>query len=273
MPPLSGNGIKTWQDYWQEAQNHGVTHSLVIGVDQASSEKAINIAQTDSHLKATVGIHPHAIIENNLVSVNFSQEVLPKWIHGLEKLLATNTINKLVIAIGETGLDYFRLDLSTDSGQLERSLQLDLCIAQIDLANKYDLPLSFHVRDNGDAAYSDILSLVKVHKKTDKPFILHCVSGSVKYAQKALELGAYISVAGNVTYKSAEVIRDIVKATPKDRLLLETDAPFLPPIPHRGKTCEPWMIQLTADYLQNTCQYSLEQIYSNTCQVFPEFLS
>ena len=110
--------------------------------------------------------------------------------------------------------------------------------------------------------------LLQKHKKSNLPFILHCASGSTEYIKKAVEMGGYVGIAGNVTYKNADAIREIVKATPADRLLLETDAPFLPPHPHRGKTCEPWMIELTAQYLQEHCSVSMEQVYKNTQHVF-----
>jgi TatD DNase family protein len=272
LEPLYGESGTVWQDHWRTAQEHDVTHSIVVGTDITTSLRAIEICRDTPNLRAAVGFHPHVIgdsLEKKLpTETQKIEDQIHEWIIHLQKVLQ-NAPTKKIVAIGETGLDYFRIDLATQEAQHERALQQQLFIEQIKLADSQLLPLILHVRDTGETAYADTLHLLKENKKSNIPFILHCVSGSVSYVQDALEMGAYVGVAGNVSYKNATKIHEIVKSVPKDRLLLETDAPFLPPVPHRGKTCEPWMIQLTGQVLQEQFGITLEQLYTNTLQVFP----
>lgn len=273
LDPLYGENGESWQNHWKKAQEHDVTHSVVVGTTVASSLTAIEICRTTPNMRAAIGIHPHVIGDSLQTAAADSEkntrEAISSWTDNLKKMLENAANTHTVVAIGETGLDYYRLDLSTPAAQADRALQKELFIEQVALADSALLPLILHVRDVGETAYQDTLEIIKAHKKSNLPFVLHCVSGTLKYVQEALELGAYIGMAGNVTYKNAAQIHEIVQTTPKERLLLETDAPYLPPVPHRGKTCEPWMIQLTGQVLQEQFQVSLERIYTNTLQVFP----
>lgn len=139
----------------------------------------------------------------------------------------------------------------------------------IRLANKFEKVLIIHSRDKGgekdenNQAYLDILKIIKNNYQSKEPFILHCVSGPKEYIKEALQLGAYIGVGANITYPNANKLRELIKIVPEDRLLLETDAPYLPPQEFRGQTCEPWMIEKTANYLQKELEINLEQIYQN----------
>lgn len=242
-----------WQKHWQLAQEHEVTAALQIGTSLTTSNVAAQLASKEPKFKAAIGIHPNS---------KFSSSEFEE----LSQLLP----NPNIIAIGETGLDYFRIDSESDPEQVQLE-QAQALIAHIKLAATHKLTLIIHLRDTGEQAYSDFLSIFKKYATTDQKFILHCVSGPLSFIKEALELGAYIGMAGNVTYKNSDHLRSIVKTAPKDRLLLETDAPYLPPIPHRGHTCEPWMIQLTKNFVVEELGLSEETILENTLSIFPQF--
>lgn len=270
LDPVYGVAGVDWQRHWSQARNHGVTHSVVVGTNITTSTRAVEMCRREQYFRATVGFHPHAIKDALLGGQEVTPAVIDGWVQHLKELLKKDSNTHFIAAIGEIGLDYFRLDLSDEKNQTqaEAELQAYLFTKQLSLADTYLLPVILHVRDTGQNAYLQTLELLKKHKRSNLPFILHCASGSLSYIQEALEMGAYIGIAGNVTYKNAESIREIVKIVPADRLLLETDAPYLPPVPHRGKACEPWMIELTGKYLKENCGVSLEKVYANTLQVF-----
>lgn len=245
-----------WQDHWRQAQEHGVTGSLIIGVDLESSRRGVEIAAQDPQLYAAVGLHPTDIDDS------VHQNLTPAMA-GMSQLITTNP---QVIAVGETGLDYYWLE-DDQHKPTKIAQQQATFAAHIELANHHQLPLVVHARDKGEQAYWDILELLKTEYRHHRPFILHCVSGPIAYIQAALELGGYIGLAGNSTYPKAEYLRDIIRMTPADRLLLETDAPFLPPQAYRGKTCEPWMISQTAEFLTTELNLDLTKILANTKKV------
>jgi len=238
-----------WKLHWQKAQAHGVTKSVVVGTTVESSKVAIKIAEEDENLFASIGVHP-----------NEADEEID--IDKLTSLLS----HKKVVAVGETGLDYFRMSTESDSLEVKRKQQVALVI-HTQLSTKKQLPLILHVRDQETEAYFDTLRILE-EQKFDQPFILHCVSGPLAYVQKAVGMDAYIGLAGNVTYKNADRLREIAKVVPSNRLIVETDAPFLPPMPHRGKQCEPWMISLTVEYLESELHIDRQQLYQNAMEVF-----
>lgn len=267
--------VDTWQEHYQKAQTEGVTHSLIVGTTLETSRKAIEIADEEPTLFASTGYHPYEFIDTAFVAYRNSRDIqlaledTTATIEDEMDALATLAHPK-VIAIGETGLDYFRLDQYSDSEKRVIMLtQQEALRAHIKLATDRQLPLILHIRDKGEKAYDDILQVLSQENYAGE-FILHCVSGTLTYVKKALEMGAHISVAGNVTYNSAKQLREVVRNTPADRLLIETDAPFLPAMPHRGKVCEPWMIRLTAEYLQEELSVDVEQCYQNTLELFPQ---
>jgi TatD DNase family protein len=238
-----------WQRYWQEAKAHGVTHSIVVGTDVVTSQRALEITTQDPNLFAALGIHP---TEWNTLSVELDSQLAQ-----IEQLLK----QPKVIAIGETGLDYFHFESETNREEVIKHQQ-QAFRRHIQLAQKYQKILIIHVRDQQEVAYWDTLRILEEEQFTGK-FILHCVSGPLNYIQKAMKMGAYFGVAGNVTYKSADPIRKIVESVPLDRLVSETDCPFLPPVPYRGKTCEPWMIAQTVSYLETQLAKPAAKIHQN----------
>lgn len=250
MSPLYEN----WQEHWQKAQEHGVVGSVVVGTNIETSKRAVEIAAQEENLHAAVGVHPY-------VYTSIDARDLPTQLVAHQSVLAMLLKQHPVVAIGETGLDYFRL--TDENREVAIRNQQQALIMHINLANEFEKVLILHVRDKEEQAYWDTLQIVKEHYQFKKPFILHCVSGPKAYIEEALTLGAYIGVAGNVTYPSADSIREIVTLVPSDRLLSETDAPFLPPKAHRGKQCEPWMIAETVEFLQTQLEKDPQQLFLN----------
>lgn len=257
LPPLSDN----WRQHWQTAQQHGVTKSVIVGTSLATSKLAVEIASSDLNLFAAIGLHPNDLEE-------LADGELPQHMAELAKLGHHSS----VVAVGETGLDYFRL--TPDQKDRVKDLQKESLVLHIKLASALKKPLILHVRDHDlpevptpDIAYWDILEILATHRPADLPIILHCVSGPLAYVQAAVKLGAYIGIAGNSTYPSADHIRRLIQAVPNDKLLLETDAPFLPPQPHRGQPCEPWMIALTAEYLTQELGLDINQLTANASRL------
>lgn len=245
-----------WKVHLHQAMQKGVKAAVVVGTTVETSERSIRLARLSDKFLAVVGIHPsYASSQQN--DQNIAE---------LSKLLKKNE----VAAIGETGIDFFR-----NPAPEQRAAQKKSFIDHIKLANEHKLPLIVHVRDtdeslsNPDNAYYQTLELLETHHRQESPIILHCISGPKDYLEAVLEMGAYIGVAGNVTYKKSDHLRELVKMAPKDKILTETDAPFLPPQDFRGKTCEPWMISETVDYLQTELSLNKNQLFENALTVFP----
>lgn len=246
-----------WPTYHTQAIERGVVGGLIVGTDAASNQLAIEIAKQRPSLFACVGIHPENL--NKITS-------LSDTIAELSKLLD----QPKVIAIGEAGLDYYRFD--QEIRNVQRHAQHDLLVAQIILAKQYQLPLVLHVRDDRDEAYQEVLELIKQHWNFQTSLIFHCVSGPLSYIDTAMHWpNTYFGFDGNLTFKNAENLREIfrfVQNYDDSRILLETDAPFLAPVPHRGKICEPAMIADTAIFAKEQLGADLDKIYKNSLQAF-----
>lgn len=249
-----------WQQHWQKAQVAGVKKSIIVGPGLVSSRKAIALANLEENFYASVGIHPERA--NKIEDVSLAIKELEE--------IATD---KKVVAIGETGLDYFYLK-SDDPAEIKQTKekQKQLFIGQIQLAQKLDLPLILHVRDQGESAYLETLEILNQYWHFQKALIFHCVSGPQSYIEKALKMEkSYFGFDGNITFKKADEIREIFKLVQKTnskKILLETDAPYLAPEPHRGKICEPAMILQTATYLEKEFNINLEEVYQNSLDAF-----
>lgn len=192
----------------RRATEAGVTDFIVVGFDEASSERAVALAEKDTRLWAVVGVHPHDA---------------KSWNEATAIRLRGWATNPRVRAIGEIGLDFYR-DLSP------RELQYAAFRAQLALAREVQLPVVIHCRD----AYDECLALLE-NEAADIPLIIHCFAGELRHAEICWKHGWYLGVDGPVTYKKNDALREIVKATPAELLLLETDAPYLSPEPFRGK--------------------------------------
>lgn len=192
-----------------------VTAMVTVGTDLATSRTAVAMANAHPNVWAVVGVHPYD-----------AKELDEQMLTDLEGLAA----DPRVVAIGEIGLDYFR-EMSP------KEQQRQAFAAQLALADRLGLPVVLHVRD----AHDDVFAILENHR-VGVPVVFHCFSGGPRAAERALELGGHISFAGNVSYRSAQDLRDAAAAAPLDRILVETDSPYLAPVPHRGKPNEPAMV-------------------------------
>ena len=206
------------------ARAAGVGGFLNISTKQREWDEVIGAAERNADVWASVGVHPH------------EADAHPDL--GAAALVEASA-HPRVVAIGECGLDYF-YDKSDRAAQRERFA------AHIDAARATGLPLIIHTRDAEDDTAA---MLTEATREGRVGGLLHCFTGSAKLAQTALGLGFYISLSGIVTFKNASDLQDVAKTIPQERLLVETDSPFLAPIPHRGKTCEPAFVADTAAFV------------------------
>lgn len=229
--------------YLKRAQDAGVSQFLSISTRLSKFAALLQIAEQNPTVYCTLGNHPHHAGD---------EEWWPT-----EQLLAT-TAHPKVIGIGEAGLDYYY-------DYAPRDAQAAVFRAHIDLARQTQLPLVIHARD-ADAHVAAIL-----HDESSKgafPFLLHCFTGSLDLAKTGIELGGYVSFSGILTYKTAQNLRDIAAQLPLDRLLIETDAPYLAPMPHRGKTNEPAFVVHTAQELARVQNLTSAEIGKATTDNF-----
>jgi len=213
----------------------GVVGVIECGCCVDISILAAKLAQEHDYIYAAVGVHPHD-----------SEDVPDDYISVLEKLAG----NKKVIAIGEIGLDYY-YDNSP------RDVQRKVFEAQIVLAEKLDLPMIFHMRKST----ADMLSILEEHKGIRG--VMHCFSGSVETAQRGIELGLHISFTGSVTFKNARKVVDAAAAVPLNRIMAETDCPYLSPEPKRGRRNDPRNVEHVIRRLAEIKDVSFEQM----CQI------
>lgn len=222
----------------ERAKNSGVDFIIVPGTDIATSEKAIELAANYNFIYAAVGVHPHD-----------SKDWDDSYISKLETLAK----NEKVVAIGEIGLDYY-YDFSP------REKQLIAFEQQIDLALKLNLPIIVHNRDAND----DVMDIIRKYKNSGLQAQFHCFAGSIEDARELVEMHHYISFPGNVTFKNAESVRKVVSRVAVENLLLETDSPFMTPVPHRGERNEPALIKLIAEKIAEIHHLSAEDVGRTT---------
>lgn len=220
------------------AYKAGVTRMITIGTGDglAGAERAIAIAERYPFIWASVGCHPH----NAGIEIDLAH-------------LETLARHKKVVAIGETGLDFFR-DWAPVDKQHERFHQ------QIELAKRVKKPLIIHSREAGEACFKAL----KEHGADQVGGVFHCFAENAEFASRLWEIGFYVSFPGILTFKKAEELRETCKAIPLERILIETDAPYLAPEPHRGKRCDPAFIVETAKRLAVIKGLSLEEVAAIT---------
>jgi TatD DNase family protein len=220
----------------------GVTRILTIGTGDGPPEidRAVRLAERYSQVFATVGVHPHD-----------AAKVTPQTYDDLGALAS----HAKVIAFGEIGLDY-HYDFSP------REVQREVFIEQLRIAQTANLPITIHTRE----AWDDTMSILREHYSG--PGVMHCFTGDPAQAREALARGFHLSYGGVITFKTAENVRDSARITPADRLLIETDAPYLAPIPHRGKRNEPAMMIETARKLAEVRETTVEGIADLTTANF-----
>ena len=240
--------IETQAEVLARARARGVQGFLNISTRQSEWDAVLATAQREDDVWASIGIHPHEADAHADL--------------GAEALLAA-TANPKVIAIGETGLDYF-YDKS------DREAQKSLFRMHIDVAREVQLPLIIHTRDAEEDTYA---ILAEEMGKGGYPALIHCFTASADFAVKVLELGLTISLSGIVTFKNAKDLQEVAKIIPEDRLLVETDSPFLAPVPHRGRVCEPAYVADTASFVAGLRGTEVEQLTALTTANFFKLFS
>jgi TatD DNase family protein len=242
---LNDVSYENYQEIIQNALSNGVKKMVVVGFDLDSSKRAIEIAKEYSFVYAAIGIHPSEAnkeYDNDLVE--------------LEKLICDK-----VVAIGEIGLDYHY------DGVIKEN-QSDLFIKQIQIAKRNNLPIIIHSRD----ACRDTVDILKEYKDCYSKGIMHCYAYSYEIAKVLINYGFIFSFGGVVTYKNAKEVKEVVTNLDINKIILETDAPYLTPTPHRGKRNEPAYIKYVADeiaLLKGLDKKDVEEItYNNACDFF-----
>lgn len=216
------------------AQEAGVTTFITIGCDLATSRSAVALAHRHPSVYATVGVHPHEV-----------KHIADEWYDELRRLAQ----HEKVVAYGEIGLDYHY-------NHSPPTLQRDRFREQVCLARELGLPVVIHTRE----AQDDTMAILKDERAADVGGVFHCFSGDASAAKEALNLGFFLSFSGVVTFQNATTLRDIVKTVPLDRMLIETDCPYLTPVPYRGKRNEPAHVRLVADKIAELKALSLEEV-------------
>lgn len=222
----------------QRALDEGISHIVVVGFDRPTIKGAMKLADTYDFIYAAVGWHP-------VDAIDMTQEDL-EWI---EELAA----HPKVVALGEMGLDY-HWDKSPED------VQKEVFRKQIQLAKKVKLPIIIHNRD----ATQDVVDILRSEGAEEVGGIMHCYSGSLEVAKQCMDMNFYISFGGPVTFKNAKKPKEVAKEIPIDRLLIETDCPYLSPHPYRGKRNEPSYVKYVAEAIADLREMPLEELISKT---------
>jgi TatD DNase family protein len=227
----------------ERAHAAGVARMLVPGTTLADSEAAVELASKHDGVVAAVGIHPHEAKDFDSKRDGAALEALAR--------------RPKVAAIGEVGLD-FHYDHSP------RGKQIEVLEWMLDLARRLDLPAILHNRESG----AEILEILRGFPRRDRPGVFHSFTENADYGRKALDLGYLVSFSGMITFRAAENIREAAAGLPLDGMLLETDSPFLAPVPHRGKPCEPAFVVETAKKLAEVKGTDLDRVAAATTANF-----
>ncbi len=235
--------VEDQQGALERARAVGVSGMLNISTRQSEWDRVVGTAARENDVWASVGIHPHEA--DNHADLG-------------EAALLAAAEHRKVIGIGETGLDYY-YDKS------DRQVQQALFRMHIAVSRKTGLPLIIHTRDAEDdtaAILADELG------KGAFPALIHCFTASADFARKVLDMGLAISLSGIVTFKNAKELQEVASSLPADRMLVETDSPFLAPVPHRGRPCEPAFVRNTAQFVADLRGEPIEQLAENTTRNF-----
>ena len=225
----------------QSMQANDVTHALCVSVTLDKFPEVLAIAEAHEHIYASIGVHP-------------DYEDIPPFSAG--DLVSLGNHPK-VIAIGETGLDYFRL-----TGDLE--WQRERFRTHIRAAIQSGKPLIIHTR----SAAADTLKVMREERAETIGGVMHCFTESLEVAEAAMEMGFYISFSGIVTFKNAVALKEVAQKIPLERMLIETDSPYLAPIPYRGKTNQPAFVKHVAEEIARLRGISLEEVAEATTHNF-----
>jgi TatD DNase family protein len=216
--------------------------SIGSGYGIRGNAEAIALAESDERIFATVGVHPHEAAEHD----DPSRRAIRTWL-GHER----------VVALGECGLDYHYM-------RSPRDVQLAVFAEQVALARELSMPVSIHVRGDEPSAYDDLLEIWLAEGQGELEGVLHCYTGNLEFARRAMDAGFYVSFSGIITFKTSDDLREVARAVPLDRLMVETDAPFLAPHGRRGKRNEPLWVSIVGETLASLHRIPLEEIAACT---------
>ena len=228
------------EDALARMRGYGITRYAVIGSDMETSRRAIRFAREHEGAIAVGGIHPHE-------SKGFREEDLTEIADWYRK--------GKIRAIGEIGLDFY-YDHSP------RDVQREVCLRQMELAWELDAPVAYHIQD----AHAEMLEIIKSMKAKLTGGIIHCISGSAEIAKEYLKLGYYISFAGPLTFKKAPKLQEACRIIPRDRLLIETDSPYMAPEPMRGRRNEPAYVRFVGMKMAELRGESPEEVAAYTTE-------
>jgi TatD DNase family protein len=252
----------TWPDFDGEveaiiarARVAGITKIVTIGTNVESSRRAIEIADAHENVFAAVGWHPGDAHE---APQNFADE--------LRKLVS----HRKVVAIGEAGFDYYRLPTKSsgtaDEDAAIKRRQVEVFEAQMELAAEFGLNVIIHTRES----FADTIGIVRRYAGRVRT-VFHCFVEDAAAMRAVLDTGGLVSFTGICTFKNAQLIRETITATPLDKMMVETDSPFLAPVPYRGKRCEPTYVKETAEAIAAIKKCSLEELSAATCATARDF--
>ncbi|WP_370978831.1 TatD family hydrolase [Agaribacterium sp. ZY112] len=223
------------------ARERDISAMLCVCISEENKQAVLDIAAQHDDIFASVGVHPSDVNAR---------------IYSVEELVEWSKAPK-VVALGESGLDYY---YTKDSAQVQQQSFIN----HLQAGAQTNLPVIVHTRE----AKADTLALIKEHGATDSAGVLHCFTEDWEMAEKALDLGYYISLSGIVTFKNAENLREVAKKVPLERLLVETDSPYLAPVPYRGKPNEPKFVREVAQFIADHRGISLEALAEATTENF-----
>jgi len=230
----------------EDCKINKISKLLTVSTDLITSKNSILISEKYKNVFCSVGIHPNST-KSEFLKFN--------------EVSSISNNSKKIIAIGETGLDYFKF-------KEKKNIQIDSFIKHIELAEKLKIPVIVHNRD----ADSDLLNIIsKSVKNKSVNFLIHCFTGSLEFAKRLLDLNCYISFSGILTFAKSEALRNVVKNMPLQKIMIETDSPFLSPEPFRGKSNSPSMVKYVAKTIAEIKQVSIEVIAVETSKNFNNF--
>jgi len=230
---------KDLREVLDRALKGGITHIIAIGINVSSSIKSLELAKTYDFVFSTIGFHPHN-----------ADDADPDRLNELSRLVGPK-----VVAWGEIGLDFFRLNSPPEK-------QIKAFERQMEMAASFDLPVIIHDRE----AHTELLEVLKRHRDKNSGGVIHCFSGDYDLAMALIEMGYYISIPGTVTFKNAHMIQDVASRIPLEYMLVETDAPFLAPVPKRGKRNEPLFVTHTARKIAQLREMDFGEIARQTAE-------
>ena len=242
--------LDNFKDHFDEvlktAQEYNVGKMIIPGVEPKGFERIIKLCEQHENLYGAIGIHPEEINSYNQNSV----ELIKKYLK-----------HPKVVAVGEIGLDYY-----WDKSQIER--QKEIFEEQIYIAKEVNKPIIVHDRE----AHLDSFEILKKTNANEVGVVMHCFSGSPEFAMECVKEGFYIALGGVTTFKNAKKAKEVAKVVPLDRLLLETDAPYMTPVPYRGKENQPAYVKFVAEEIAKLRNISFEEVEkattNNACKLF-----